>query len=116
MTAAANGRPKRFDLDGAAAAALAEANPQPFAFTFKGQDFDVPAATTWPLEAQAMIARGDLDQALTLLLGAEPYARLVATGMTVGELTVLFEAIGDAAGVGGLPNLSRPAAAGSTPT
>jgi hypothetical protein len=115
MSGAANGR-ARFDLDAAAASALAEAKPVPFAFTFKGQEFEVPAAVLWPLEAQALIAKGELDRALTMLLGAESYDRLIVAGITVGELTVLFEAVGEAAGVGGLGNLSAPAARVSTPT
>jgi hypothetical protein len=111
--AASNGR---FDLDAAAAAAVAEGNAAPFLFTYKGTDYQVPPATDWPLEAQSLIGRGELEAALVMLLGREAYDALVAAGMTVGELNVLFTAVGEAAGVGGLPNLSAPAAAASTPT
>jgi hypothetical protein len=111
--AASNGR---FDLDAAALAAAAETAPVPFLFTYKGEDYSVPPATSWPLEAQALVASGDLDRALTSLLGAESYARLLKAGMTVGELNILFTAVGEAAGVESLPNLSAPAAHGSTPT
>lgn len=106
----------RFDLDAAAAAAAAESSAVPFAFTYHGADYEVPPATAWPLEAQRFIARGELDPALVLLLGKEPYEHLIDAGMTVGELNVLFEAIGEAAGVGSLPNLPQPAQPGSTQT
>jgi hypothetical protein len=111
--AASNGR---FDLDAAAAAAVAESEPAPFLFSYKGADYEVPPATSWPLEAQSLIGKGELERALVMLLGQEPYERLVAAGMTVGELNVLFTAVGEAAGMGDLPNLSPPAPAGSTQT
>jgi hypothetical protein len=114
--AASNGGRARFDLDKAAQAALAEANPVPFAFTWKGKDYDVPAAVTWPLEVQALISKGELDRALTMLLGAEVYERLIASGMTVGDLTVLFEAVAGESGVGSLPNSLPRAGAASTRT
>ena len=81
-----------------------------------GGPYEVPPAVLWPLEAQAKIAQGELQDALTMLLGAEQYDRLVEAGITVGELGVLFQAVGEAAGVGGLGNLSAPAQRGSTPT
>jgi hypothetical protein len=111
--AASNGR---FDLDAAAAAAVAEAEPAPFLFTYKGAEYQVPPATSWPLEAQSLIGKGELEAALVMLLGQDAYAGLVAAGMTIGELNVLFTAVGEAAGMESLPNLSRPATAGSTPT
>lgn len=112
-----NGRAgTRFDLDAASAAALAESRPEPFLFTYHGADYEVPAAVLWPLEVQAQIARGDLEAALTGLMGADAYRALVAAGITVGELTTLFEAVGEAAGVGGLGNSPQPAPAGSTQT
>lgn len=116
MSPSPNGRARRFDLDKAAAAALADNAPVPFEFTYKGTDYAVPAALTWPLEAQALIAKGELEPALIMLLGSDAYAQLVGAGMTVGELTVLFEAVGEAAGVGGLGNSSPPALPASTPT
>jgi hypothetical protein len=116
MSGAHNGQRKRFDLDAASAAALAESKPVPFAFSYKGQDYEVPAAVHWPLEAQALIAAGEIAQALTMLLGGEVYGQLVAAGMTVGELTVLFEAVGEAAGVGGLGNSLPSVQPASSPT
>jgi hypothetical protein len=110
--ASQNGRAggvQRFDLDAAAKAAAAESHPVPFAFTYKGEDYDVPPAVQWPLEAQRLISQGELDTALAMLLGDAQYEGLIAAGITVGDLTVLFEAIGQAAGVDGLPNLPQPA-------
>src|SRR5262245_48092642 len=109
-------RAQRFDLDAAAKAALAEARPEPFLFTYHGADYEVPPAILWPLEAQAKIAAGDLEAALVMLMGQETYDALVAAGITIGELTTLFGAVGEAAGVGGLPNLSGSAPPVSTAT
>jgi len=116
VTGAANGQRKGFDLDKAAAAAMAEVKPEPFLFTYKGSSYSVPPAQSWPLEAQSLIGQGELERALVMLLGREAYDQLVSAGITVGELTVLFEAVGEAAGVGGLPNSPQPARAGLTPT
>jgi len=111
--AATNGR---FDLSAAAAAAAAQNEAVPFGFTYKGEDYEIPPATSWPLAAQAQIAAGELEAALTGLLGEDAYRRLVAAGMTVGDLNLLFTAVGEAAGVESLPNLPAPAQRGSTPT
>jgi len=113
VTTTANGR---FDLSAASAAAAAESPPVPFEFSYKGEDYTIPPATEWPLSLQAQIAAGDLEGALTGLLGQEPYKRLLADGMTVGELNILFTKIGEASGVENLPNLPVPAQPGSTPT
>lgn len=112
--APANGA--RFDLDAASAAALADTRPTPFAFTYHETDYEIPAAVLWPLEVQSLIAKGELETALTMLLGGDVYARLMSAGITVGELSVLFQAVGEAAGVGGLGNLSAPARRDSTRT
>jgi len=113
VTAAANGR---FDLSAASAAAAAESPPVPFLFSYKDVNYTIPPATEWPLSLQAQIAAGDLEGALTGLLGEEPYKRLLTDGMTVGELNILFTKIGEASGVENLPNLPVPAQPGSTPT
>ena len=108
MTGAArNGQP--FDLDLAAKAARAEANPVPFQFTYRGQAYQVPPAIDWPLQAQALIGEGELEQALVMLMGQEVYDGLVAQGITMGELSALFEAVGEQATGGGLGNSSGPA-------
>ena len=112
--AAQNGQP--FDLDLAAKAAKAEANPVPFQFTYKGQAYQVPPAVDWPLQAQALIGEGELEQALVMLMGQDTYNGLLAQGITMGELSTLFSAVGEQAvggGLGNLPGLAKPA---STPT
>jgi hypothetical protein len=101
-----------FDLDSAAAAARAEANAEPFAFTWHGHQYVVPPATEWPLSAVTAMGEGNLAGAMGALLGDDAYAQIAATGITIGDLNTLFDAIGKAAGMGGLPNsppLPRPA-------
>jgi len=114
VTAAANGQP--FDLDAAVKAARAESKPVPFSFTYHGQSYTVPPANDWPLEGQALIGAGDVDGGMRLILGAETYQALSAAGMTMGELTILLEKVGETAGVGGLGNSSEPAGRASTRT
>jgi len=103
--AAANGS-AAFDLDAAAEAAKSEATAQPFAFTWHGKEYEVPAATQWPLSAMTAMSEGNLPAAMGALLGDDAYAELAATGITVGALNTLFDAIGKAAGMDGLPNSS----------
>ena len=111
--AATNGR---FDLSAAAAAAAAESKAEPFLFTYKGADYEIPPATSWPLSAQAQIAAGELEAALTGLLGEAAYRGLIGAGMTVGELNILFTEVGRAAGMEDLPNLPPRAQPASTQT
>lgn len=106
----------RFNLDAAAEAAAAEGDAEPFPFCYKGANYEVPPATRWPLRAQMLLGEGELAQALALLIGATQVQRLSDAGITVGELNLLFEAIGKAAGVENLPNSPGPALAGSTQT
>ena len=112
--AASNGRP--FDLDAAVQAAYTENEPRPFVFTYHGAEHTAPPAASWPLEAQALIAAGQVEQAMRQILGADTYGALIAAGMTMGELTVLLEAIGAESGVAGLGNSSAPALPATTPT
>jgi hypothetical protein len=111
-----NGQAQRFDLDAAAAAAAAEAKATPFLFTYKGSDYEVPAALSWPVEVMDMIGQGDLSEALTQLLGEDQHARLIAQGINLGELNVLFDAIASASGLGDLPNSPAPRRRATTRT
>lgn len=106
---AANGKtPAVFDLEAASLAATNEAEAVPFAFTYKGQSYEVPPSTTWPISALRAISAGDLDGALPELLGAEQYEQLAASGLRVGELSILFERIAAHSGLGSLPNSGPP--------
>jgi hypothetical protein len=96
----------RFDLD--AAAAKAEANAQPFSFTFKGTNYDVPPTAQWPVEVMDLLGEGELTRALQIMLGEENYAKLAEAGVTVGALNVLFEEIAKASGFDGLPKSPSP--------
>ena len=104
MTAGSANGHTPFDLDTAAAAARAEAEAEPFVFTWQGETYSIPAPTEWPLAAMTAMAEGNLPRAMGTLIGDDAYARLAATGITIGALNTLFDAIGKAAGMGGLPN------------
>jgi hypothetical protein len=114
--AIANGRPQPFDLEAAATAAAAEAEAVPFAFTYRGGNYEVPPMTQWPISALRALAAGNLDGALGELLGPESYEALSDAGLKVGDLNVLFDKIGADAGMGSLPNSPQPALPGSTRT
>lgn len=102
----ANGHAEVFDLEAAAAANEAEAVP--FAFTYKGEVYHVPPMTAWPITALRALAAGDLDAALSNLLGDDAYEALSAAGLRVGDLNALFDKISADAGMGALPNSSGP--------
>jgi hypothetical protein len=110
-----NGR-ARFDLNAAAEAAAAEADRLPVEFTYNGQAYTVPGPARWPMKAQRMLARGDLDDAMALLVGAEQWDRLVDAGIEQGDMALLFEHMGAEAGVGDLKNSRPPARRASTRT
>jgi len=110
---AANGQPERWDLETAAKAAAAEAGDVPFAFTYKGTDYEVPNQRNWPAEALALLGRGEIDAALPLIVGDDTYRGLLGAGLSVGELMVLFDKVAEQSGVGDLPNSSPPRRPGS---
>jgi hypothetical protein len=95
-----------FDLEAASNAAAAEADAQPFAFTWKGESYSVPPMTAWPMKALRALAAGNLDGALGELLGPGAYEALSDAGLKVGDLNVLFDKIAADSGMGGLPNSS----------
>lgn len=106
-----------FDLDAAAAAALAEALGRPFRFTYKGGLYELPNQQTWPLSAlQALNDEGDIERFLSDI-GAkdQTYERLTAAGLCVGELKVLVEQASVDAGFGSLKNSGQPSPRGSLP-
>jgi len=112
----ANGRAP-FDLDAAAEAAAAdEALAVPFAFTWKAKTYELPPQGAWPMTVVRALASGDFNTAMGELLGDAEYTELCDSGMTLGNLATLFEAVAASAGMGRLPNSSPPARAGSTRT
>jgi hypothetical protein len=102
MTGAQNGR-----IDLKAAAAAAGDDSAPFQFTYDGAEYELPPQTSWPVKAIRQLGRGDLEEALTSLLGEKAFIGLADAGMTLGEMNKLFELAAEAAGVGDLPNSSR---------
>jgi hypothetical protein len=103
-----------FDLQ---AAAAAEADAAPFAFTYKGKPYALPPMSGWALTTIRKVALGNLEDALAELMGAKTYDGLCDAGLTLGELTALFRAAGATqAGVRSLPNSARSARRASTRT
>lgn len=114
-TATANGQAVPFDLDAAAEAAAGEAEGATFAFTYKGTRYEVPPTTTWPVSAFRDIANGDLETALSKLLGEDAFGGLADAGLRLGDLNLLFEEIARGSGLN-LPNSRPPARQSSTRT
>ncbi len=103
-----------FDLDAAAEAAAREATREPMTFTFHGESYTIPNQADWPMVTVRAFAAGELDSALESLIGEADLNRLTNAGITLGELTLLFEEAAKRAGVGNLPNSGPPARHGST--
>lgn len=104
------------DLEAAAKAAATEAEQRPFPFTYKGEQYEIPAARLWPVGAVAALGEGDFGGALPQLIGADNYQRLIAAGLNAGELRFLFDQVGQSAGFPSLPNSPLPALRSSTQT
>lgn len=97
-----------FDLEAAADAAAGEAGGHPFEFTFKGATYDIPPGRDWPVAALSALAAGELESALSALLGEANYVKLTDAGLTVGQLNTLFTQVGAKAGFPSLPNSAPP--------
>ena len=111
--ASANGH---FDLQAAAKAAASEAAQRPIAFSYKTEEYTIPPGREWPVGAVVAVANGQLAEALPVLLGADAYGRLVAAGLTAGELDFLVRVVTKEAGFdlpADFPLLALPS---STPT
>jgi hypothetical protein len=111
--ASANGH---FDLEAAAAAAATEAAQRPIAFSYKGEEYEIPPGRQWPVAAVVAVGEGQLRAALPLLLGQEAYARLLAAGLNAGELEFLVQTVSREAGFGSASDFPLPAVPSSTPT
>jgi len=97
-----------FDLEAAAEAAAREAKAAPFLFTYKGSNYQVPPSQSWPVEVMDLIAKGDLSEGLSRLIGAEQWQQLTEAGITVGALNTLFDEVAKASGLEALPPSSGP--------
>ena len=96
------------DLD-ARRAQRAEAREEDFTVKLGGEEFTFPPITEWPVELTELLQKGELMDALRLLLSDEQSPRFIAQHPTMGDLNDLFEALGNRAGVGGLGNSSASA-------
>lgn len=103
--AGANGQ-GTWDLEAEAAtrAAADEAAGRPFAFTYKGESYTIPAMRDWSMEALESVAAGDFASALPELMGEETYVKMRDAGLKLGELTALFDKVAELGGMGDLPN------------
>jgi len=102
-----------FDLE---AAAAAEATAVPFAFAYKGKAYELPNMAGWPMTTVRAVAMGDLEGALSELIGGETYDGLCEAGLTIGELTALFRGAGAVQAGLSLPHSRRPVRRASTRT
>ena len=114
--ASANGTAHIFDLEEAAKAAATEAGDEPFPFTYKGASYEIPPGNSWPVAALAALGAGELESALSELLGGDTYGKLTAAGLTVGQLNTLFTEAGRRAGFPSLPNSPSLAPPSLSPT
>jgi hypothetical protein len=105
-----------WDLEAEAAtrAAADEASGRPFAFSYKGHDYSVPAMREWSMEALEAVAAGDFATALPELMGQETYDQMRDDGLTLGELTTLFDKVAELGGMTSLPNSGPRRRRGST--
>jgi len=91
------------DLD-ARRAQRAEAESEDFSVRIGGEDFTFPNVREWPVEITERLSNGDLTGAIRLLLPEADHSRFFATRPTMGDLSDLFDSLGQSAGVGGLGN------------
>lgn len=109
----ANGHSEAFDLE---AAAAAEVDAAPFAFSYKGKAYELPAMSGWEMTTIRAVALGDLEGALAELIGPATYDQICKDGLKLGELTALFRGAGATAGMPSLPNSGRRVRPASTRT
>jgi hypothetical protein len=107
--AAGNGQVSTEGLFDLKAAAAAEADDTPFAFTYGGLVLQVPPQKKWPVKAMRMLTGDDADPiaAFELLFGKEVFGQLCDAGLLFGEITKLMEAVAAAAGLEGGPTSPR---------
>lgn len=88
----------------ASRAQRAEAEKETYRIQFGNEMFDFPGVHDWPIELTAVLQSGDMVAALRLLLSPEDVDKFLRHKPTLGDINDLFEAIGNASGVGGLGN------------
>lgn len=91
----------------AARAQRAEARKETYRVQLGEDMFDFPGVAEWPIELTTVLQSGDMVAALRLLLSDEDVDKFLTHKPTIGDINELFESLGNAAGVGGLPNSSR---------
>lgn len=92
------------DLD-ARRAQRAEAMGESSTVRLGGESFTFPAVGAWPVEIVDVLGKdGDLLAGLKLLLSEEDFPRFMAQRPTMGDISDLFEALGQRAGLGDAGN------------
>jgi hypothetical protein len=56
---------------------------------------------TWKMSAIRAVGLGDFDTALPEIIGYDTYERMLADGLTLGEMQTLFERCSEESGMGG---------------
>lgn len=91
-----------FDLDAVAS------DVEPFAFTIKGERFELPCLAALPFAQAGQFVREDDETAALQLLFGDQWERLLSLGPTVAQMQALAEAWWAYQGV------SRPESSAST--
>lgn len=80
--------------------AKAEATSAPIEFEFEGENYSIPPASEWDLDALEAWEEGKVATLVRALLGPEQYATFRSVPRTVGDLSRFAETLQDAVGAG----------------
>jgi hypothetical protein len=105
-----------FDLVAARAAAREADGAEGFDFILGDEKFHMPGMGEISLEAQEILAEGDIARGARMVLGDDDYQRLKAAGATVGDIKILFDELSRISGTGDLGNSDASAPPASTQT
>ncbi len=90
----------------AARKARADKAGEPHEVKLGDDKFTIPRTADWPAEAMEVLAQGQVWSAARLIVG-DDFDRFAAQGITLGDVTVLFEGVTEAEGIKGNSPASR---------
>lgn len=99
-----------FDLD----ALAVEAEDEPFRFTFKGYEYEMPLASQMDFRDQLSLEDATAGESLEIIMGTDQYERLIDAPITAGLMEVLLNRWLDAQGLE--PGKSRASSPRSAPS